>query len=107
MMAVGIDYDRTGEGEPLLLLHGTGGSRRHWRPVFDELSRHHDVIAADLPGHGGSDAPPAHGDHSPVGYAARLADFLNGLGIAAPTSPETRSEAGRRWNWPSRATPGR
>jgi pimeloyl-ACP methyl ester carboxylesterase len=50
--------------------------------VIDELSGHHDVLAVDLPGHGESDAPPAHGDHSPVGYAARLADFLDGLGIA-------------------------
>jgi pimeloyl-ACP methyl ester carboxylesterase len=79
----GIDYDRTGEGDPLLLLHGTGGSRRHWRPVIDKLASHHDVIAADLPGHGESDAPPAHGDHSPVGYAARLADLLDELGIAS------------------------
>jgi pimeloyl-ACP methyl ester carboxylesterase len=79
----GIEYDRTGEGDPLLLLHGTGGSRRHWRPAIDGLAAHHDVIAADLPGHGESDAPPAHGDHSPVGYAARLAEFLDQLGIAS------------------------
>jgi pimeloyl-ACP methyl ester carboxylesterase len=79
----GIDYDRTGEGEPLLLLHGTGGSRRHLRPVIDTLASHHDVIAVDLPGHGESDAPPAHGDHSPVGYGAKLADFLDELGIAS------------------------
>ncbi len=83
MRANGIGYDRTGEGEPLLLLHGTGGSRRHWHPVIDKLAGHHDVIAVDLPGHGESDAPPPHGDHSPVGYAARLAEFLDALGIAS------------------------
>jgi pimeloyl-ACP methyl ester carboxylesterase len=79
----GVDYDRTGQGEPLLLLHGTGGSRRHWRPVIDMLAGHHDVIAVDLPGHAKSGAPPVRGDHSPVGYATSLADFLDGLGIAS------------------------
>ena len=81
MRRSGIEYDRTGEGEPLLLLHGTGGSRRHWRPVVDKLAAGHDVIAVDLPGHGESDAPPADADHSPVGYAQRLATFLDELDI--------------------------
>ena len=81
MSGSGIAYDRTGEGEPLLLLHGTGGSRRHWRPVVDELASRHDVIAVDLPGHGESAAPPAGGDHSPVGYAATLAGFLDELDV--------------------------
>lgn len=82
MKRSGIGYEREGEGEPLLLLHGTGGSRRHWRPVVPGLAEHHDVIAVDLPGHGESEAPPPDGDHSPVGYASRLADFLDELGIA-------------------------
>ena len=77
----GIEYDRMGEGEPLLLLHGTGGSRRHWRPVVDGLAARHDVIAVDLPGHGQSDPPQAGRDHSPVGYAAQLVEFLDELGI--------------------------
>lgn len=77
----GIAYDQAGDGEPLLLLHGTGGSRRHWRPVIEGLAAHHDVIAADLPGHGESDAPAADGDHSPVGYATTLAVFLDELGV--------------------------
>ena len=81
MKRSGIEYDRTGEGEPLLLLHGTGGSRRHWRPVIDTLAQHHDVIAVDLPGHGESDPPPKDGDHSPVGYAATLAEFLDALDL--------------------------
>ena len=83
MMTTGIAYERKGEGEPLLLAHGTGGSRRHWRPVLEQLAAHHDVIAVDLPGHGGSHAPPADGDHTPVGYAATLADFLDELGIGS------------------------
>jgi hypothetical protein len=52
------------------LLHGTGGSRRHWAPVRPKLAGHHELIAVDLPGHGDSDPPP---DHTPLGYAAALA----------------------------------
>jgi pimeloyl-ACP methyl ester carboxylesterase len=83
MKTAGIAYERSGNGEPLLLLHGTGGSRRHWAPIRPNLAAHHDVIAVDLPGHGESDPPPDDGDHTPPGYAVALAGFLDELGIAA------------------------
>jgi pimeloyl-ACP methyl ester carboxylesterase len=47
------------------------------------LAARHELIAVDLPGHGDSDPPPGDRDHTPVGYAATLADFLDGLGIGA------------------------
>jgi pimeloyl-ACP methyl ester carboxylesterase len=83
MKTAGIAYERSGNGEPLLLLHGTGGSRRHWAPVRPRLAAHHDVIAVDLPGHGESDPPPEDGDHTPLGYAVSLAAFLDELRIDA------------------------
>jgi pimeloyl-ACP methyl ester carboxylesterase len=83
MMAAGIAHERHGEGEPLLLLHGTGGSRRQWNPVRPRLVAHHELIAVDLPGHGDSDPPPCDGSHSPLGYAATLAGFLDEIGVAA------------------------
>ena len=83
MMAAGIAHERHGEGEPLLLLHGTGGSRRQWNPVRPRLAAHHELIAVDLPGHGDSDPPPCDGSHSPLGYAATLAGFLDEIGVAA------------------------
>ena len=83
MKAAGIAYERVGEGEPLLLLHGTGGSRRHWAPVRPRLAERHELLAVDLPGHGDSDPPPDDGDHTPVGYAATLARFLDEIGIGA------------------------
>jgi pimeloyl-ACP methyl ester carboxylesterase len=82
LKAAGIAHERAGAGEPLLLLHGTGGSRRHWAPVQSTLVGHHELIAVDLPGHGDSDPPP-DGDHTPLGYAAVLARFLDQLGIDA------------------------
>ncbi len=83
MKAAGIAYERSGHGEPLVLLHGTGGSRRHWGPVRAKLAAHHDVIAVDLPGHGESDPPPAGGDHTPLGYASGLCALLDELRLDA------------------------
>lgn len=81
MKTAGIAYTRAGNGEPLLLLHGTGGSRRHWLPLWSMLAARRELVAVDLPGHGESDPPPSDGDHTPVGYAATLAAFLDRLGI--------------------------
>ena len=75
MKTAGISYDRAGDGEPLLLLHGTGGSRRHWAPLWSLLAAQRELVAVDLPGHGHSDPPPSDGDHTPVGYAATLNGF--------------------------------
>ena len=45
-----------GSGEPLVLLHGLGSSRRVWSPVLDALESRHEVLSLDLPGFG--EAPP-------------------------------------------------
>lgn len=42
---------------PVLLVHGFGGSIRHWRQNISELSKHHSVYAVDLLGFGASDKP--------------------------------------------------
>src|SRR5437763_12454483 len=57
-----IAYTMAGSGEPLLLIHGLGGTRRTWRHLIDSLAETHLVIAPDLPGHGYSAAPA--GDYS-------------------------------------------
>ena len=41
---------RKGRGEPLLPIHGLGGSARIWTPVIDRLARAPDTIALDMPG---------------------------------------------------------
>ncbi len=41
-----------GEGSPLLLLHGAGGSSHSWRDLMPLLARRWQVIAPDLPGQG-------------------------------------------------------
>jgi pimeloyl-ACP methyl ester carboxylesterase len=44
-----------GDGPPLVLLHGPGGSAAHWVRVLEQLMATHRVIAPDLPGQGGSE----------------------------------------------------
>lgn len=68
-----LAFDRVGSGEPLLLLHGTTSSRLVWKPFLDELGRHHDVFALDLPGHG--DSPPT--SHTPPAWAREIGAFLD------------------------------
>jgi pimeloyl-ACP methyl ester carboxylesterase len=46
--------DRAGRGEPLLLLHGIGSTRDDFSALLPPLAEHFDVLALDLPGHGGS-----------------------------------------------------
>lgn len=77
----GIAVKRLGEGEPLLLIHGTGGTRNHWRPVVDALAARRELLLVDLPGHGESPSPTAGTPHNPIGYARVLAAMLDELGI--------------------------
>lgn len=47
-----LTYDRTGAGDPLVLIHGLGSARTVWSLVTPTLADAFDVIAVDLPGHG-------------------------------------------------------
>ncbi|MBO3751709.1 alpha/beta fold hydrolase [Streptosporangiaceae bacterium NEAU-GS5] len=78
-----IAYTTAGTGEPLLLIHGLGASRRTWNHVIDGLATAYTVIAPDLPGHGQSDAPA--GDYSLGALAASLRDLLIVLGHPSAT----------------------
>ena len=53
---------KRGQGKPLLLIHGIGGSWRTWNPIIDALAAQREVIAIDLPGHG--ETPVLEGDNS-------------------------------------------
>src|SRR4051794_22937828 len=53
-MTAPLDSSRTGTGEPLLLLHGWGSSRRDFAAVLPALTERFDVLAVDLPGAGRS-----------------------------------------------------
>ena len=50
-------YSVSGEGPPLILIHGIGASRATWATALPLLEAHFTVIAYDLRGHGNSPQP--------------------------------------------------
>jgi len=79
-----IGYSRSGQGEPLVLLHWLGSSRAAWDAIVPALEKRFDVIAVDLPGFGASAPLPADVEPSPAALAAAVAGLLNDLGIDRP-----------------------
>jgi pimeloyl-ACP methyl ester carboxylesterase len=79
-----LAYTRRGAGAPLVLLHGLGSARQAWDPVIDRLAEQFDVIAVDVPGFGGSEPLPPSIEPTPAVLAARVAAFLDELGVCAP-----------------------
>ena len=76
-----LAYGRAGAGEPLVLLHGHGASRRSWDPVLPGLVGERDVVAVDLPGHGGSPLDRTRPGHTPGDLAASVGELLDDLGL--------------------------
>lgn len=67
------------DGEPLVLLHGLGGSSSNWALLAPQLARSRRVLIVDLPGHGRSDPlPAAPGIGS---YADRVGALAERLGL--------------------------
>jgi pimeloyl-ACP methyl ester carboxylesterase len=49
-----LRYAICGDGPPLVLVHGLGGTIENWRALAPRLAGRHRVLVPDLPGHGGS-----------------------------------------------------
>lgn len=62
---------------PLILIHGSGGSRLHWPPQLRRLPNYR-VFGLDLPGHGES---PGEGETTIAGYVRRVVEWLDEQGI--------------------------
>lgn len=75
-----INYKVAGEGQPLLIVHGWGGSTVSWEKVQEILSKNNlKVICFDLPGFGKSSNP-----NKPWGtdeYIKFIADFSKAIGL--------------------------
>ncbi|MCS7078964.1 MAG: alpha/beta fold hydrolase [Chloracidobacterium sp.] len=78
---VRIHYKEGGAGEPLVLIHGLGGSSdADWGQVIAPLSKRFHVYALDLPGFGRSDKP-ADASYAVRSQAATVVKFLDAVGI--------------------------
>jgi len=49
-----LRYAVRGDGPPLVLVHGLGGTIENWRALAPSLAAEHRVLVPDLPGHGRS-----------------------------------------------------
>lgn len=77
-----VAYLRAGAGSPVILIHGVGMHAGIWAPQMAALSAHHDVIAMDMPGHGGSLLPSP--DATLTDYADAVIGLMDGLGLLQP-----------------------
>jgi 2-succinyl-6-hydroxy-2,4-cyclohexadiene-1-carboxylate synthase len=75
----------TGEGPPMLLLHGFTGVARSWSAQIEAWSVSHRIIAPDLLGHGGSEAPAEPVEYALERQSADLAELLDLLDAAPAT----------------------
>jgi pimeloyl-ACP methyl ester carboxylesterase len=74
---VSLRYVRRGEGPTVILLHGIASSLYTWKDVLPVLAAHHDVIAMDLPGFGGSAIPKEPSGELAVRSVLGLMDALS------------------------------
>jgi pimeloyl-ACP methyl ester carboxylesterase len=79
-----LSHQRTGSGEPVVLIHGVGSFWQAWKPVIESMRGERDVIALDLPGFGGSPTLPIGVVPNARALAAAVTDFLSELGIEKP-----------------------
>lgn len=72
-------YETSGEGPPLVLLHGFNSSGATWARLVPEFARSHQVIVPDLRGHGRSTKPTREFTHRQS--ALDIFALLDALGI--------------------------
>ena len=75
-----LAYTRSGDGPPLVFLHGIGGNRHNWRRQTEALRTQFTTIAWDARGYGDSDDVP--GPRGFSDFADDLARLLDELDIA-------------------------
>ncbi len=73
-----------GSGEPLLLIHGLGGSRSIWEPVIDLLEPEREAIAIDMPGFGEAEPLPPGVEPTAANLARSLHEQCAERGIERP-----------------------
>ena len=75
-----VAYDRTGDGFPLLLLHGFPRTRRTWAQVTPPLAERFTVVAPDRRGYGDSDRPSDAATYDNVHMVQDALELMQQLG---------------------------
>lgn len=79
-----IHYIERGEGRPILMIHGLGGTLHHMRrPLMEEFGDGYRLIALDRPGSGYSTRPYSF-DGRLSEQARLIAGFIDALGLERP-----------------------
>jgi pimeloyl-ACP methyl ester carboxylesterase len=75
---------RSGDGEPLVLVHPFATTWREWKPVLDALSAERDVLAPSLPGHHEAQPLPPGVEPTIEALADGVERRLDEAGFGAP-----------------------
>ena len=79
----GTSYLATGQGQPVVLIHGVGLNKEMWGGQVVGLATNYRVITYDMLGHGASPRPAA--DTPLLGYADQLLELLDHLQLPQAT----------------------
>ncbi len=74
-----INYSESGNGDPVILLHGYLETSAIWNGFLEKLALDHWVIAVDLPGHGLSEAFDT--THTMEFMASVVKELMDSLGL--------------------------
>jgi pimeloyl-ACP methyl ester carboxylesterase len=77
-----VRYVQAGVGPAVVFIHGFASSMYTWKDVLPKVLPGHEVVAVDLPGFGGSEAP---GDLSFGEYVPLVVSLLDQLGVERAT----------------------
>jgi esterase len=80
-MPLKLAFDATGDGPPVVILHGLFGSSRNWRTIAHALAPHHRVYCVDLRNHGSS---PWDGSMAYPEMAADVASLIESERLVQP-----------------------
>ena len=76
-----IAFERTGNGDPAILIHGNPATHTLWTPLMERLGEMRAVYAVDLPGFGRSPAPVDPQGFSMEELARTVLGFADARGI--------------------------
>jgi pimeloyl-ACP methyl ester carboxylesterase len=72
-------YEAAGEGEPVVLIHGTGGTAESWNAQWDLLPDYYQLFMPDCRGHGRT--ADVEGPYTYENVADDIAGFIEALGL--------------------------